>query len=211
MVHTVINIWSIRNTQGLGTVIAGILLISPLKGEVAGVSRRFGIYFFAVSTCVLCCYQNIVHRSMLGRLRDPGRTIWNCHSRSVMFYFKKLQLYMVQLNTFNSVLILKVYQPLTFFPFMFNHVLRNYSIIWFSLIHLILKVYQPLTSFQHLFLKDLIQSMRVLITLVKGLPVTQPTRIACRLHTRHCAGHRGCKTRTVPHPCAVCSLHLSAC
>lgn len=30
---------------------------------------------------------------------------------------------MVQLNTFNSVLILKVYQPLTFFPFMFNHVL----------------------------------------------------------------------------------------
>ena len=100
-----------------------ISLISPLKGEVAGVSRRFGIYFFAVSTCVWCCYQNIVHRSMLGRLRDPGRTIWNCHSRSVMFYCKKLQLYMVQLNTFNSVLILKVYQPLTFFPFMFNHVL----------------------------------------------------------------------------------------
>ena len=86
---------------------------------------------------------------------------------------------MVQLNTFNSVLILKVYQPLP--------------------------------SFQHLFLIDLIQSMRVLITLVKGLPVTQPMHIACWLHIGHCAGHTGYKTRTIPHPCAVCSLPLSAC
>ena len=85
--------------------------------------------------------------------------------------------------------------------------LRNYSFIWFSLIHLILKVDQPLTSFQHLFLIDLIQSMRVLITLVKGLPLTQHTHIACQRHIRHCAGHTGCKTED--QPASLCSLQSS--
>ena len=68
----------------------------------------------------------------------------------------------------------------------------------------------PASHLVSTFVPDLIQSVRVLITLVKGLPLIQHTRIACQLHVRHCTGHTGCKTKG--HPISLCYLQsLSAC